>query len=78
MFQLGALENCNHLTFLSMTIHVRNKVLSGNGAIVKKELNQGKDVSIVKPGILTSTVMLIADRSSSKLGNNSDLIVSGF
>lgn len=44
------------MTILSMTIHVKNKVLSGNGAIVKKELNQGKDVSIVKPDILTSTV----------------------
>ena len=51
-------------------------------AIVKKELYQGKDVSTIKPDIRTSTVKPIHARwlikVHSKLGKNSDLIVSGF
>ena len=51
-------------------------------AIVKKELDQGKDVSTIKPDIRTSTVKPIHARwlieVHSKLGKNRDLIVSGF
>ena len=51
-------------------------------AIVKKELDQGKDVSTIKPDIRTSTVKPVHARwlieVHSKLGKNRDVIVSGF
>ena len=51
-------------------------------SLVKKQLDQGKDVSEVKPDLRTSTVKPIHARwlmeVHSKLSKNNDIIVSGF